>query len=61
MIKSIGANIETAKNLVRKARTDGLSSLGGKGEPGTDDVQKLADKFGGMLDDSLSQLKKELA
>lgn len=61
MIKSIGANIETAKNQVRKARTDGLNSLGGKGEPGTDDVQKLADKFGGMLDDSLSQLKKELA
>lgn len=59
LLKHIAANIETAKNQVRHARTDGMNSLGGRGEEGSDDVQKLANEFGGALDQLASQAKKE--
>ena len=36
-----------------------MSSLGGRGSEGTEDVQKLANEFGKGLDDLLLQVKKE--
>jgi len=36
-----------------------MNSLGGRGEEGSDDVQKLANEFGGALDQLASQAKKE--
>lgn len=59
LLKQIGVTVETAKNQVRHARTDGMNSLGGRGETGSDEVQKLANDFGGNLDQLLTQAKKE--
>ena len=59
IIKNLGQTIESAKNQVRRARSDGMNSLGGRGEVGTDDVQKLADLYGGELDKVIAQAKKE--
>lgn len=36
-----------------------MSALGGRGSEGTEDVQKLANDFGGELDELLDQAKKE--
>jgi len=36
-----------------------MSSLGGRGSDGSEEVQKLATDFGGELDEVLAQAKKE--
>lgn len=59
MLKQMGQTVETAKGQVRAGRTDGMNSLGGRGEEGSDEVQKLANDFGGQLDQLLAQAKKE--
>lgn len=59
-MKTVATTVETAKQQVRLARTDGLKAVGGKGSEGADDVQKLVDKWGGELDDMLTKGKKEL-
>lgn len=60
MTKTIASTVETAKQQVRLARTDGLKSVGGKGTTGATEVQDLADKWGGELDTLVSSAKKEL-
>lgn len=60
LAKTVATTIETAKQQVRLARTDGLKSVGGKNTQGADEVQELADKWGGELDDMLTKAKKEL-
>lgn len=60
LTKTVATTIETAKQQVRLARTDGLKSVGGKNTQGADEVQELADKWGGELDEMLSKAKKEL-
>lgn len=59
MLKQMSATVEQAKTQVRAGRTEGMNSLGGRGEDGSDDVQKLASDFGGQLDQLLVQAKKE--
>ncbi|ORX33728.1 ribosome recycling factor domain-containing protein [Kockovaella imperatae] len=58
ILRQLAQIIETAKNQVRKARSDGINNLGGRKEPGADDVEKLANDFGGQLTDSLNAAKK---
>ena len=36
-----------------------MNALGGRGSTGTEDVQKVANVFGGELDEVLAQAKKE--
>ena len=36
-----------------------MKAFGGRGEAGAEDVQKLADEFGGELDTLMSKAKKE--
>ncbi len=60
ILKNLHETIEAAKNQVRVARTEGLKALGGRGEDGTDDVQKLADAATGELEKSMQTAKKEL-
>ncbi len=59
ILKQLGSNVENAKNQVRVARQEGMSTLGGRGSEGTEDVQKLANDFGGELDELWVQAKKE--
>lgn len=60
LAKTVATTIETAKQQVRLARTDGLKAVGGKGETGADEVQELANKWGGELDTLATTAKKEL-
>ncbi|CAK9785718.1 ribosome recycling factor [Cutaneotrichosporon oleaginosum] len=60
ILKNLHETIEAAKNQVRVARTEGLKALGGRGEDGTDDVQKLADAATAELEKSMATAKKEL-
>lgn len=60
LAKTVASTVETAKQQVRLARTDGLKAVGGKGTQGADEVQELADKWGAELDEMLSKGKKEL-
>lgn len=60
LAKTIATTVETAKQQVRLARTDGLKSVGGKGTDGASEVQELADKWGGELDTLVASAKKEL-
>ena len=41
------------------ARQDGMNLIGGRGNVGSEDVQKLANEYGGQLDEVLAQAKKE--
>ena len=59
LLKQLGSNVENAKNQVRVARQEGMNLLGGRGNVGTEDVQKLANEYGGQLDEVLAQAKKE--
>jgi ribosome recycling factor len=59
MLKQMGQTINSAKDSVRAGRTEGMNSLGGRRADGANDVQKLADEYGGQLDTLLSQAKKE--
>ncbi|BEJ12684.1 hypothetical protein CspHIS471_0211440 [Cutaneotrichosporon sp. HIS471] len=60
ILKNLHETIEAAKNQVRVARSDSLKALGGRGENGTDDVQKLADAATAELEKSMQLAKKEL-
>lgn len=60
LAKTVASTVETAKQQVRLARTDGLKAVGGKNTEGADEVQELADKWGGELDEMLVKGKKEL-
>ncbi|KAL1405479.1 hypothetical protein Q8F55_009111 [Vanrija albida] len=60
ILKTIAETVETAKNQIRVARTDGLKALGGRGEDGTDDVQKVVDKATADLDKLVATAKTEL-
>ena len=46
---------------MRAARTDGLNAVGGKGEDGADDVDKLSKTFVTELDEVVAKAKKEFA
>ncbi|GMK59021.1 hypothetical protein CspeluHIS016_0700360 [Cutaneotrichosporon spelunceum] len=60
ILKSLHETVESAKNQVRVARSEGLKALGGRGEDGTDDVQKLADAATSELEKNMQTAKKEL-
>lgn len=60
ILKQLNASIESAKNQVRTARTEGFKLVGGKDAQGGDNVQKLANDYGGELDGLLGSAKKEL-
>ncbi|BEI81986.1 hypothetical protein CcaverHIS002_0211460 [Cutaneotrichosporon cavernicola] len=60
ILKNLHETIEAAKNQVRVARSDSLKALGGRGEDGTDAVQKLADAATAELEKSMQLAKKEL-
>lgn len=60
ILKNLHDTVETAKNQVRVARTEGLKALGGRGEEGTDEVQKLADAATADLEKNMATAKKEL-
>jgi ribosome recycling factor len=51
--------VEAAKQQIRTARTDGLKSLGGRGEEGSDDVQTMTDTNVSEVDALLVKAKKE--
>ncbi|KAL7424130.1 hypothetical protein Q5752_001715 [Cryptotrichosporon argae] len=61
LLKHVHDTVETARIQIRQARTDGLKALGGRGEDGADDVQELANKYGGEVDALEVAAKKELA
>ena len=58
ILKQLAQTVETAKSQVRKARTDGLNTLGGKGEPGADDVDKIHTEFKVQLEETLAAAKR---
>lgn len=60
ILKNLHETIEAAKNQVRVSRTEGLKALGGRGEEGTDDIQKLADNATAELEKNMQTAKKEL-
>ncbi|KAK4686678.1 ribosome recycling factor, partial [Tremellales sp. Uapishka_1] len=59
ILKSIADTIEASKQQIRLARTEGLKTLGGRGEEGADEVQELTDGQSKELDELLSRAKKE--
>ena len=59
IIRQLNSSVEQAKNAVRKARTEGMNALGGRSEPGSDEVEKLASEYGSALGELMDQAKKE--
>lgn len=60
IMKSIHDTVEAAKGQIRQARTDGMKSLGGRGEEGTEQVQDATDKATVEFEKLLAAAKKEL-
>jgi ribosome recycling factor len=60
ILKQLHETLEAAKGQIRIARTDALKALGGRGEEGTDDVQKATDRVSGEIDKLQQSAKKEL-
>ncbi|ORY28289.1 ribosome recycling factor-domain-containing protein [Naematelia encephala] len=59
LLKSLAATIETAKTQVRAARVEALRSIGGRGEDGTEQIQKITDDMCAELDGVFAGAKKE--
>jgi ribosome recycling factor len=59
ILRNLSTTIESAKQQLRTARSEGMKALGGRGAGGTEDVQEMADGFGGELDGVLSKARKE--
>lgn len=58
--RSLTSTVEDAKNQMRQARTDGIKALGGKNEPGADEVQSALEANSHEIDKQLQTAKKEL-
>ncbi|WWC89768.1 uncharacterized protein L201_004694 [Kwoniella dendrophila CBS 6074] len=59
ILKSLSNTVESAKQQIRMARTDGFKHLGGRKSNGTDEIQKLVDDANKDLDGQLVLAKKE--
>ncbi|WRT67305.1 uncharacterized protein IL334_004273 [Kwoniella shivajii] len=59
ILRSLSTTVETAKQQIRMARTEGFKHLGGRKSNGTDEVQKLVDDASKELDGQLVLAKKE--
>lgn len=61
LARAVADQIEVSKNTVRKARNEGMQQLGGRNMTGSDDVEKVAKKYGTELDELLKKARASLA